>query len=927
MTAVRVLLLALLLSARADAWSSPGLRRRLLLDTTRPYAFVRGERTSLRTALQDGHPQRLTVGLEFKGRLLILELHKNHELLPKPPTVFYYLPNGTGVELPERPLTHCFYHGSVLGFSESRAALSTCSGLRGVIALNASLTLELTPHEQETGSDAEEAGSGQEAGELHLLFSAGPAEGDGGGGATGCGVKHNTTDFTDQRHNADQQQRHDKDHHSQRRRRDILTETKYIELVLVVDHQEFLNYQKNNQTMIYRMLDVANQVDWFYRPLNVRVALTGLEIWSDKDKIMIEKNPTETLHNFLQWRTRELLPRIRHDNAQLIMGGSFDGTTVGMASQSSMCSRDRSGGVNLDHLVSVLGVASTVAHELGHNLGMNHDSAERHCQCHSERRTGGCIMEPSTSLMPGQIFSSCSVEDLSSSLLQGGGMCLYNVPEPQSLLGGPRCGNLYLEPGEECDCGLLQECSDPCCNASTCRLVPGAECSSDGVCCHDCKLREAGFSCRPPLGECDLPEFCSGASPHCPPNVFLQNGESCLSSASYCYGGVCASLDQQCQTLWGPDSARAPDVCFLSVNKKGDKFGNCGTFNNGSYKPCSERDVLCGRVQCRGGRQRPLLGSAEILTTTVRSDQDQELVCRGTFLHLGHDVSDPASVSPGTSCGPGKVCLDQRCQGDAVFKVGECRRKCHGHGVCNSNGNCHCDEGRAPPDCRLSGTGGSTDSGPTRSTRDSAPVRVSLLVLFLLILPVLVLVLVWSRLQRVLGLNLQPLNKLRQRRAPPGGRRALEQVRPLHFRSDPPVAPPLRHDVSAQATPTNPVSTVSALPPAQVKTRPAAPCKPLPPGPALSSTPQRPFSPSKPLPPLVQLTTPKAPPSKPLPPDPPAQVQLKPIVPKKPLALATPPRHGNSVKPEHRLLRRSPLPPIRGSASSPSPSDLCEYMV
>ena len=25
---------------------------------------------------------------------------------------------------------------------------------------------------------------------------------------------------------------------------------------------QFLNYQKNNKTIIYRMLDVANQVDW-----------------------------------------------------------------------------------------------------------------------------------------------------------------------------------------------------------------------------------------------------------------------------------------------------------------------------------------------------------------------------------------------------------------------------------------------------------------------------------------------------------------------------------------------------------------------------------------------------------------------------------------------------------------------------------------
>lgn len=827
------------------AEASQGVRRRLLLDTTRPFVLVNGTRTSLRTALQDGHPDRLQCGLEFGGRLYVLDLEKNHDFLPKHPSVFYYLPNGTAVSLPPQPLTHCFYQGRVQGFPRSRAVLSTCSGLRGVIALNSMLSFELQPQEeQEAGSEGQETGSGREEEgieDAHLVFSSGPVEGD---SAAGCGVSHTPVPPI---HSV----------HPHRRRRDILTETKYIELVLVVDHQEFLNYQKKNKTIIYRMLDIANQVDWFYRPLNVRVALTGLEIWSDRDKIHIEKNPTETLHNFLQWRTTDLLPRIRHDNAQLIMGGSFDGTTVGMASQSSMCSRDRSGGVNVDHLVSVLGVASTVAHELGHNLGMSHDSADRLCQCQNQRR-GGCIMEPSTGVLPGQSFSSCSVDDLSSSLLQGGGMCLFNVPQPESLLGGPRCGNLYLEPGEECDCGLLQECDDPCCNASSCQLVSGAECSSDGVCCNNCKLRSAGEVCRGPLGECDLPEFCDGSSSHCPPNVFLQNGERCLNGASYCYGGVCASLDRQCQALWGHNASRAPDVCFSSVNKQGNKFGNCGQLLNGSYLPCSDQDVLCGLVQCQGGRDRPLLWTtAEILTTRVHWDQ-QDLVCRGTFSHMGQDVSDPSSVSTGIVCGPGKACVDQRCQDDAVFRVNECRRKCHGHGVCNSNSNCHCAEGWAPPDCSVSGTGGSVDSGPTHSTKDSSPVRIALLILFLLVLPGLGLVLVWPRFRRLLRSDSSPLHKLRQQHRTPVVDRDVEQERPL---SGP--APVFR----------------------QVKERPAAPSKPLPPDPGLSPAPQH--------------------------------VSLKPVVPKKPLPL-NPPLHrhpGNSITPEFGLNRRTPLPPIRPFSS------------
>nr|XP_033496697.1 disintegrin and metalloproteinase domain-containing protein 15 isoform X2 [Epinephelus lanceolatus] len=868
--------------------------RRPLLQKTRPFVLVDGRRRSLTEALQDGHPDRLQCGLEMGGRLFLLDLEKNHDLLPKPPNVFYYLPNGTGVSVRADPVTHCYYHGSVRGFPQSRAALSTCSGLRGIIAFNSTLSFELQPqeddhhHHQQGG---EEGGGGESGGDgsggsgggggggggggdeeegVHLLFSTSPLEGDSAGG---CGVSHTAVPPI---HSPT---------HTHRRKRDILSETKYIELVLVADHQEFLNYQKNNKTIIYRMLDVANQVDWFYRPLNVRVALTGLEIWSDSDKIQVKKSPTDTLNNFLDWRTRELLPRLRHDNAQLVMGGSFDGTTVGMASQSSMCSRDRSGGVNVDHLVSVLGVASTVAHELGHNLGMSHDTAERSCSCQNERRLGGCIMEPSTGFMPGQQFSSCSAADLSVSLLHGGGMCLFNVPQPDRLLGGPRCGNLYVEKGEECDCGLLEECEDPCCNASTCRLVPGAQCSSDGICCHDCKLRAAGSVCRDPIGECDLPEYCTGSSPYCPPNVFLQNGEPCENDASYCYEGVCASMHTQCQMLWGPNATSAPPVCFSSVNKQGNKYGNCGQLTNGSYIPCANSDVHCGRIQCQGGRDRPLLGTnAEILTTTVRFNHS-DLVCRGTYFHLGDDVSDPATVAQGTACSPGKACLNQKCQDVSVFGVDECRSKCNGHGVCNSNKNCHCNVGWAPPDCRYSGHGGSVDSGPARAA-ESDPVRVALLVIFLFILPVVLLFLAlrFPRFRRsffCFGPD-SPLHKARQHNRTPvmervDGRNG-EQVRPLRYHLNPPTDIPL--------TPSH----------KEVHDRPAPPTKPLPPDPAL-----------------------KPPPQVPVPP--------KPVVPIKPRLMAQPPHHhipphpgypANTKPPQHAAVapaaapnRRPPAPPLR----------------
>ncbi|MCJ8728689.1 hypothetical protein PDJAM_G00007360 [Pangasius djambal] len=777
------------------------------LGKTRPFVIVDGHRRSLSNVLQNGHPDRLLCGLQVGDSLLLLDLEKNQELLPKPPNIFYYLPNGTGVSMKESQVAQCYYHGSVRGFPQSRAAISTCAGLRGVIVINASLSFELQPDECDEG--VWRSGSSEGEKELHTLYPTDQLSSESGG----CGVSHTfipPIQIIPQIH---------------RTKRNILLETKYIELVLVVDHKEYLNYQKNKKTIIYRMLDVANQVDWFYRPLNVRVALVGLEIWSNQDKILIDKSPSDTLSRFLEWRNRELLPRLRHDNAQLVMGESFDGTTVGMASQSSMCTKDRSGGVSVDHLVSVLGVASTVAHELGHNLGMNHDTADRHCQCQNEPRLGGCIMEPSTGFMPGQLFSSCSEKDLSLSLMHGGGMCLFNVPQPEKMLGGPRCGNLYVEKGEECDCGLLDECIDPCCNASTCKLVPGAQCSSDGICCENCKLRVAGSLCREPLGECDLPEYCTGASPHCPPNVFLQNGETCQDGTSYCYSGVCTTMDEQCHMLWGANSTRAPPACFSFVNKQGNMFGNCGQMPNGTYIPCSNDDVQCGRIQCQGGSDRPLIDSnAKILTTKVKlnhSEGGAYFTCRGAYFHLGDDVSDPAMVAQGTACAPGKVCLDQRCQDVSVFGVEECRGKCNGHGVCNSNKNCHCDVDWAPPDCKYSGTGGSVDSGPAHQPRDSNPIRVALLVIFLLVLPVILLFLAlcFPRCRRrFLCFNSTPFSKARQSSRTPATERVnthnREQILPLRYQWTPQNDIPLTRAISKSQK--------------QIPPRPPVPRKPLP---------------------------------------------------------------------------------------------------
>ena len=55
-----------------------------------------------------------------------------------------------------------------------------------------------------------------------------------------------------------------------------------------------------------------------YRPLNIYVALVGIEIWTTNDKISVENNADTTMNNFLEYRREHINYRHRNDNSQLI---------------------------------------------------------------------------------------------------------------------------------------------------------------------------------------------------------------------------------------------------------------------------------------------------------------------------------------------------------------------------------------------------------------------------------------------------------------------------------------------------------------------------------------------------------------------------------------------------------------------------------
>ena len=55
-----------------------------------------------------------------------------------------------------------------------------------------------------------------------------------------------------------------------------------------------------------------------YRPINTYVALVGIEVWTEENKIEILENADTTMNNFLKYRRQEISPIFPNDNAQLI---------------------------------------------------------------------------------------------------------------------------------------------------------------------------------------------------------------------------------------------------------------------------------------------------------------------------------------------------------------------------------------------------------------------------------------------------------------------------------------------------------------------------------------------------------------------------------------------------------------------------------
>ncbi|KAG7239998.1 hypothetical protein INR49_028086 [Caranx melampygus] len=521
-------------------------------------------------------PGTMKYAMTVGGKRIEMQLEKNLDLLTKDYAETYYQEDGTEVTTTPDDIDHCYYHGRIVNDSMSSVSISACDGLRGYFRTSAQRYLiePLSGHDE-----------GDHAVTTFDEKNFTPAV---------CGVTN--TSWSDDLEPPTGRSR------SRSGGSSIVFQHKYIELFLVADKRAA------------------------YKPLRTFIALVGLEIWSNNDLITVTPPAGANLDAFKKWRNSELVKKKKHDNAHLISGIDFEGATVGLAFIGTLCT-ENSVGVVQDHNDRAIAVGATLAHEMGHNLGMDHDDSSA-CVCSGD----SCIM--AAALSPS---------------------CVLDKPSFQTLMAPPVCGNGFIENGEQCDCGTVEECTNPCCNATTCTLTEGSECGY-GECCENCKISSRFRECRSKQDDCDLPSTAMGRAPP----VLRTCG------LGYCYNGQCPQRPNQCVRLYGASAIEARPSCY-NYNTRGTYYAFCKRPSNNDFIPCQKEDILCGKLFCHHGNENPNYGQM------VRIGD-----CKAAF--FGDSTKDFGQVDAGTKCGDGKVCSQNQCVAlQTAYRNTNCSAKCSGH--------------------------------------------------------------------------------------------------------------------------------------------------------------------------------------------------------------------------------------------------------
>lgn len=496
-------------------------------------------------------------------------------------------------------------------------------------------------------------------------------------------------------------------------------ETKYIDLLVVNDAARVAQLGGDTEATTVQFVDTMNALlDTSGLSPRLRVTLRGQVLFEEDPytpaEVDDEVDNDSLLNLFLSWGRTAEVPE--HDEHMLLSGLDFVGGVVGYAGLGVACNPNANGFIVQAGSASGGFAVLSAVHELGHTLGMGHDSGQAQgCP------TQGLIMAAvGCGNCPGAEqaeFSPCSVaefQDFLAGPAYAGTRCADDVPSGALS----RCGDGAVQQGETCDCGS-SDCSDidPCCDGATCQLQADAECSDfNDSCCQNCAIvsADAQVVCRPQRSACDSAELCSGADKACPADSFEAAGEACeddRGNPGACYFGDCRSRGTQCDQIaqqqeGNPnfdDVGAPPPTCALSCNQVtcGNGTNACIGINGVSLVdgvPCDDGQCVDGDCvetidQCPSDPSKDEPGDCGCGVADVDTDGDGAADC------IDGCDEDADKLAPG-ACGCGAPDTDS--DGDGTL---DCDDDCPDDASKSEPGACGCgqpetdSDSDGTPDC------------------------------------------------------------------------------------------------------------------------------------------------------------------------------------------------------------------------------------
>ncbi|CAH2274666.1 Metalloprotease disintegrin xMDC16 [Pelobates cultripes] len=164
----------------------------------------------------------------------------------------------------------------------------------------------------------------------------------------------------------------------------------YVELCMVTTKPQFQFHDENETFLVESVLELINTINTIFQPLNTHMVLAGIEIWSNENLINTDTdNAQDILDKFLKWKSDFLDSRIKCDIAGLsLFDNRVTGQVNGLAYLEGACSLNKAGFFSVMNLNKLVLSSDLFIHELGHVLGMKHDTPG--CTCRSGNTT--CTM-------------------------------------------------------------------------------------------------------------------------------------------------------------------------------------------------------------------------------------------------------------------------------------------------------------------------------------------------------------------------------------------------------------------------------------------------------------------------------------------------------------------------------------------------------